>query len=73
MEKAQHEMVLDYLREHEEGMTSLQAMELFGIIQMPKRIYNLKRLGYRIRTTPCRGRNRYGKAVSFVRYQLEGR
>jgi hypothetical protein len=66
----QHEMVLDYLQKHKEGMTSLDAMNKFGIIQMPKRIWILKRLGYKIRTKTESGVNRFGKTVHYTRYTL---
>ena len=72
MEKqTQEDMVLGYLMEHESGMTSLIAFECFGIMQMPKRIFNLKKRGYRISATPKTGKNRFGKAVHYVVYKLE--
>lgn len=66
----QHEMVLDYLKSHKEGMTSLDAINLYGILQMPKRIWILKRLGYKIGTKTEKGRNRFGKTVHYTRYTL---
>ncbi len=69
MEK-QHEMVLSYLQSHSEGMTSLDAFNLYGIMQMPKRIWILKRLGYKIDTKTESGRNRFGKLVHYTRYTL---
>ena len=69
MEK-QHEMVLAYLQSHSEGMTSLDAFRLFGIMQMPKRIWILKRLGYKIKTKTESGVNRFGKTVHYTRYTL---
>lgn len=68
--KKQHEMVLDYLRSHKEGMTSLDAFNLFGIMQMPKRIWILKRLGYKIKTKTEKGVNRFGTPVHYTRYTL---
>lgn len=68
---AQHEMVLDYLKKHKEGITSLQAYKMFGIMQMPKRIFNLRKMGYDIKSTPKTGRNRFGAKVSYVVYTLE--
>lgn len=41
MKKNQKELVLDYLLTHKEGMTSLDAFKLYGIMQMPRRIYDL--------------------------------
>lgn len=66
----QHEMVLDYLKKHKKGMTSLDAFNLFGIMQMPKRIWILKRLGYKIKTKTETGVNRFGKSVHYTRYTL---
>ena len=66
----QHEMVLEYLKSHKEGMTSKDAFECLGIIQMPKRIWILKRLGYKINTKTEKGINRYGNAVHYTRYTL---
>ena len=70
MNNNQEELVLDYLRKHKRGITSMEGFEKLGIVQMPKRMFNLKRLGYKIITTPCKGKNRYGKKVSFVRWAL---
>ena len=66
----QHEMVLEYLRKHKNGMTSKDAFEYLGIIQMPKRIWILKRLGYKIETKTESGVNRFGKPVHYTRYTL---
>lgn len=68
----QEEMVLGYLKKHKNGMTSKDAYELFGIMQMPKRILTLRRMGYEIESTPKQGLNRFGKKVNFVVYTLEG-
>ena len=69
-DKKQHEMVLEYLRKHKNGMTSKDAFEYLGIIQMPKRIWILKKLGYKIETKTETGVNRYGKPVHYTRYTL---
>ena len=68
--KKQHEMVLEYLQNHKEGMTSLDAFNKFSIMQMPKRIWILKRLGYKINTKTESGINRFGKTVHYTRYTL---
>lgn len=69
-DKKQHEMVLEYLKTHKKGMTALDAFNLFGIMQMPKRIWILKRLGYKIETKTETGVNRFGKPVHYTRYTL---
>lgn len=68
-EKSQEQLVLEYLKEHK-TITSKQAFEHLGIIQAPKRIFNLKKMGYNIVTTPCSGKNRFGKVVHFVKWAL---
>ena len=68
--KKQHEMVLEYLESHANGMTSKDAFEKLGIIQMPKRIWILKRLGYKINTKTEKGVNRFGAPVHYTRYTL---
>ena len=66
----QHEMVLEYLKSHKKGMTSLDAFNLFGIMQMPKRIWILKKMGYNIQKKTETGKNRFGKPVHYTRYTL---
>ena len=70
METKQHELVLNYLKRHK-FMTSKDAFELFGILQMPKRILILRRRGYKIKTVMKKGRNRFGAPVQFAEYSLE--
>lgn len=69
-EMKQHEMVLEYLRTHKNGMTSKDAFEQLAIMQMPKRIWILKKLGYHIETKTETGKNRFGKPVHYTRYTL---
>lgn len=73
MGKSQREMVLDYLLNHEMGMTSLDAQRKFGIMQMPKRIFDLRKDGWIIKSRPETGKNRFGEKVSYVRYICEGK
>lgn len=67
----QHDMVLAYLRLHKEGMTSLDAFNKFGIMQMPKRIWILRRMGYDIESITETGKNRFGETVKYTRYLLK--
>ena len=46
---------------------------LFGIMQMPKRIFDLRKDGWKIDSRPEVGKNRFGERVSYVRYILTGR
>ena len=69
--ESQHEMVLSYLKAHRDGMTSLDAVQMFGIMQMPKRIWILRRMGYDIESKTEVGTNRFGQTVKYVRYILK--
>lgn len=71
MKKNQKELVLDYLLTHKEGITSLDAFKLYGIMQMPRRIYDLRNEGYKIISKQEIGKNRFGETVSYVRYVLQ--
>jgi len=71
-QKTQHERVLDYLKAHKEGMTSLEAFNLYGILQMPKRIFILRNMGYKIMSMSETGKNRFGETVRYTRYVLKG-
>ena len=67
----QKERVLEYLKSHKEGMTSLDAFNLYGIMQTPRRIYDLRNEGYKIISKQEVGKNRFGETVSYVRYILQ--
>jgi len=73
MKKTQKELVLGYLLKHKKGITSLEAQRLFGIMQMPKRIFDLRKEGWEIDSRPEAGKNRFGDPVFYVRYILTGR
>lgn len=66
----QREMVLWHLMNND-TLTRAQAMELYGIVELPARIVELKRLGYNITSEKGVSHNRFGK-VHFNIYRLEG-
>ena len=51
-------------------LTRAQAMSLYGIIELPARIVELKRLGHNITSEKGHSYNRFGK-ISFNIYRLE--
>ena len=65
----QRDMVLYHL-EKIGTLTRAQAMELYGIVELPARIVELKRLGHKITSTKGRSQNRFG-TVTFNIYKLE--
>ena len=61
---------------HMEGcgsITSLEAMQEYGIMRLASRINDLKKAGYPIRREMVTQMNRYGETVTFARYSLSGR
>lgn len=51
-------------------LTRAQAMDLYGIIELPARIVELKRLGYNITSEKGTSKNRFG-TIHFNVYKLE--
>ena len=69
LNQTQEERVLDWMKRNGE-ITSAIAYDQLGIIQLPKRIWNLKRMGYTIKTEWREGKNRFGGKVRFCAYSL---
>ena len=69
LNQTQEEKVLDWMKRKGE-ITSVIAYDELGIIQLPKRIWNLKRMGYTIKTEWREGKNRYKEKVRFCAYSL---
>lgn len=69
LNQTQEERVLDWMKRKGE-ITSSIAYDELGIIQLPKRIWNLKRMGYTIKTEWREGKNRYKEKVRFCVYSL---
>lgn len=67
--KTQKSEVLRYMKSHK-GITSLQAIELFGATRLSDIIFKLKQEGYDIKTEQITRKNRYGHSVTFAKYSL---
>lgn len=65
----QCEIVLWHL-ENEGTLTRAQAMSEYGIVELPARICELKKLGYNITSTKGTSHNRFG-TVHYNIYSLE--
>ena len=65
----QCEMILTYLRKWG-SITPAEAYDNLGIMRLPARIHDLRKMGYNIITERVRRKNRFGKPVSFARYRL---
>lgn len=66
----QTDIILKHLQENKNGITQLEATNLFGFTRLSAIIYELKKQGYKFKTTREKGVNRYGRKVCFVRYSI---
>lgn len=53
------------------SITSLEAMQEYGIMHLASRISDLKKVGVPIRSEMVKSRNRYGEGTSYVRYSFD--
>lgn len=54
------------------SITSLEAMQEYGIMRLASRISDLRKMGYDIEVVTETGKNRYGEKTSYARYSLKG-
>lgn len=54
------------------SITSLEAIQEYGILRLASRISDLRRSGYRITSKTVSGKNRYGEKTHYSIYKLEG-
>jgi hypothetical protein len=66
----QRDRVLAYIRDFG-SITSWQAYEDLGIMQLGTRIFELKERGYRFKKEKVTKKNRYGDKCRFDKYMLE--
>lgn len=67
---AQVDMVLRHLQEHD-SITSVEAMELYGIYRLASRISDIKKTGIGINCEFVHCTNRYGVKTKYARYSLK--
>jgi hypothetical protein len=53
-------------------ITSLEAIRRYGIIQLPRRIFDLRRDGHEVVSRPKTVTNRHGEKTRVSEYWLEG-
>ena len=68
----QCEIVLRHMEELG-SITSLEAMQEYGIMRLASRITDLKKAGYPIRREMVTRKNRYGETVTLARYSIAER
>lgn len=66
----QTQQILDHLQRCG-SITPLEALKEYGCMRLGARIWDLKRMGHRIRSEIVTDVNRNGEAVRFAQYTLE--
>ena len=65
----QCDLILQHLRNYG-SITSLEAMQKYGVMRLASRISDLRRLGYTFVTTNENGKSPNGEKTSYTRYSL---
>ena len=66
---SQRQMVLNHIQKYG-GITSIEAIELYGATRLSGLIYNLKKDGYNINTQLLKGVTRYGTSCCYAKYSI---
>ena len=66
----QCDRILRHLKDNG-SITSLEAMQEYGIMRLASRITDLERKGYPIQSETVSGINRYGETTYYSKYRLE--
>lgn len=69
MNDTQKKLVLEHMRTHD-GITSMDAIMLYGITRLAHVVYMLKKQGYDVRTVKMHGFNRQGTPTIYAKYVL---
>lgn len=68
----QKNLILKHLQKNKKGITSLEAIEKYGVTRLSGVIFNLKKEGYNITSKLIAVTNRFGNVCWVSRYTLEG-
>lgn len=68
----QCEKILEHMRSRG-SITSLEAVQEYGIMRLASRISELREAGFAIAKQMIKGKNRDGARVSYAEYRLEER
>ena len=72
MDLTQRKVVLNHIKKHKKGISSMEAFEKFGVTRLSAIIFDLRAAGVDIESVPCHCKNRYGHTTPFVRYVYKG-
>ncbi len=65
----QNERIIRHLHDYG-SISSLEAIQEYGILRLASRISDLRKAGVPIRRDMVSGKNRYGESTSYARYFL---
>lgn len=65
----QNERIIRHLRDYG-SISSLEAIQDYGILRLASRISDLRKMGVPIRRDMVSGKNRYRESTSYARYFL---
>lgn len=66
----QSERIIRHLRDYG-SISSMEAVQEYGIMRLASRISDLKKTGIPIRREMIVGKNRYGESTSYARYFVD--
>ena len=66
----QEQRIIRHLRDYG-SITSLEAINEYGILRLASRISDLRKKGYAIRSDRVAAKNRYGEKISYAKYSME--
>lgn len=70
MKLKQTELIIRHMRDYG-SISSLTAMQEYGIMRLASRISDLREQGYDIVAETKTGRNRYGESIHYAVYRLK--
>ena len=72
MKDTQNKKLLRHLEKYG-NITSMEAVNEYGIMRLAARISDLRAEGYLIASNPTTGRNRFGETVHYTTYSYSGK
>ena len=66
----QNDRILRHLRDYG-SISSMEAVQEYGIMRLASRISDLKKAGIPIRREMVAGKNHYGENTSYARYSID--
>ena len=65
----QNDMILNHIMKYG-SITPREALELYSVMRLGARVYDLRRMGYIIKKETVKATNRFGDPVHFAKYTM---